>query len=83
MPSSQAIMKNPTIVFDPYAPRALRDIVQNFVDYHNIAATGQVEWYPVVLILKDERGEVLGGLLGDIWARWLHVKTLGVAAPLR
>ena len=33
--------------------------------------------------LKDENGEVLGGLLGDIWAAWLHVRTLAVAGPGR
>jgi len=76
-------MNNPTIVFDPYAPNELRNIVQTFVDHHNIAMTGRVEWYPIAFFLKDERGEVLGGLLGNIWAGWLHVATLGVAAPMR
>jgi GNAT superfamily N-acetyltransferase len=76
-------MNNPTIVFDPYAPNELRNIVQTFVDNHNIAQTGRVEWYPVAFFLKDEQGEVLGGLLGNIWAGWLHVATLGVAAPMR
>jgi GNAT superfamily N-acetyltransferase len=33
--------------------------------------------------LKDERSEVLGGLLGNIWAGGFHVGTLGVAVPLR
>jgi ribosomal protein S18 acetylase RimI-like enzyme len=41
------------------------------------------EWYPVAVFLRDENGEVLGGLLGDIWAGWLHVRTLAVAAPVR
>jgi hypothetical protein len=27
----------------------------------------QAEWYPVALFLKDGNGEILGGLLGDIW----------------
>ncbi len=74
---------NPTIVFEPYAAVNLRNIVQTIVDHHNIAITGRVEWYPVAFFLKDERGEVLGGLLGNIWAGWLHIGTLGVAAPMR
>ena len=45
--------------------------------------TGQVEWYPVAFFLRDENGEILGGLLGNIWAAWLHVRTLAVAAPAR
>jgi GNAT superfamily N-acetyltransferase len=36
-----------------------------------------------LFFLRDENGEVLGGLLGDIWAAWLHVRTLAVAAPVR
>lgn len=38
---------------------------------------------PNVIRLKDERGEVLGGLLGNIWAAGLHVGTLSVATPMR
>jgi GNAT superfamily N-acetyltransferase len=33
--------------------------------------------------VKDDQGEVLGGLLGEIWAAWLHVRTLAVAGPAR
>jgi GNAT superfamily N-acetyltransferase len=53
------------------------------VDNYNVAITGQAEWYPVAYFLRDENGEVLGGLLGDIWAAWIHVRTLAVAPPAR
>jgi GNAT superfamily N-acetyltransferase len=76
-------MANPTVTFEPYAAADLRNVVQRMVDLHNVASTGQAEWYPVAFFLRDENGEVLGGLLGDIWAAWLHVKTLAVAAPAR
>jgi GNAT superfamily N-acetyltransferase len=77
------VMSNPTVVFDPYAAVDLSDIVQTIVDNHNVAITGQAEWYPVAFFLRAENGEILGGLLGDIWAAWLHVRTLAVAAPAR
>src|SRR5947209_13239817 len=76
-------MNNSTIVFEPYAAADVRNIVQALVDYHNIAITGRAECYPVGFFLKDESGEVLGGLLGDIWAGWFHVGTLAIAAPMR
>jgi GNAT superfamily N-acetyltransferase len=76
------VMRNSTIVFDPYATDR-RDIVQAIVDNYCVASTGKAEWYPVAFFLRDENGEVLGGLLGDIWAAWLHVRTLAVAAPVR
>jgi GNAT superfamily N-acetyltransferase len=77
------LMNNLTVVFDPCAAAARRNMVQTIVDNHNVAITGQAEWYPVAFFLGDEKGEVLGGLLGDIWAAWLHVRTLAVAAPAR
>ena len=76
-------MNHSTVIFDPYAAADLRNMVQTIVCNHNIAITGQAEWYPVASFLKDENGEVLGGLLGDIWAAWLHVRTFAVAAPAR
>ena len=76
-------MNNLTVVFDPCAAAARRNMVQTIVDNHSVAITGQTEWYPVAFFLGDEKGEVLGGLLGDIWAAWLHVRTLAVAAPAR
>jgi hypothetical protein len=76
-------MSNPTVVFDPYATVDLRNIVQMMVDNRNVAVTGQAEWYPVAFFLRAENGEVLGGLPGDIWAGWLHVRTLAVAMPMR
>ena len=57
-------MNHPTVIFDPYAAADLRNMVQTIVCNHNIAITGQAEWYPVAFFLKDENGEVLGGLLG-------------------
>jgi GNAT superfamily N-acetyltransferase len=76
-------MDNPTIIFDPDADADQREIVQAIVSNYNVALTGHTEWFPVAFFLKDENGEVLGGLLGDIWAAWLHVKTLAVVAPAR
>jgi hypothetical protein len=75
-------LSNPTVSFEPYASAELRQLVQTMVNHHNVASTGQAEWYPVAFFLRDESGEVLGGLLGEIWAQWLHVRTLVVAAPV-
>jgi GNAT superfamily N-acetyltransferase len=76
-------MSDPSVVFDPYAATEMQNFVETILVNHNVASTGQAEWYPVAFFLKDENGEVLGGLLGDIWAAWLHVRTLAVAMPVR
>jgi GNAT superfamily N-acetyltransferase len=71
------------IICDPDAGADQCNIVQTIVGNYNIAITGYAEWYPVAFFLKDENGEILGGLLGDIWAAWLHVAMLAVAARAR
>jgi GNAT superfamily N-acetyltransferase len=76
-------MSNPTVIFDPYAAAEMHNFVQTIVVNHNVASTGQTEWYPVAFFLKGENGELMGGLLGDIWAAWLRVRILAVAMPVR
>jgi GNAT superfamily N-acetyltransferase len=76
-------MEDLQIAFQPYADQALKDIVINGVDYHNIAATGHAAYYPVGLYLRDGREEVLGGLLGEIWGGSLYVSHLWVAEAAR
>ena len=73
----------PRITFDPDPPTAARNTVERGVDQHNVAVTAQPDYYPLAFLLRDDAGEVLGGLLGDIWGGWLHVSYLWVARPLR
>ena len=76
-------MSEPQIVFDPLPGEALTRLVIDAVDLHNVAATGIAEWHPANFFLRGEIGEWQGGLLGQVWGGWLHVKFLWVAAPLR
>ena len=71
------------IVFDANPSPTDRETVTRGVDLHNVAVTGLPDYYPLAFLLKDAAGEVLGGLLGDIWGGWLHVSFLWVARPLR
>ena len=36
---------------------------------------------PLAIVLKDERGAVLGGALGHVWGGWLDLDTLWIAEP--
>jgi hypothetical protein len=56
-------MKAPKIVMDPFAPSAIKEFVQNGVDNHNIAVTGNAPYYPVGFYVMDSDGSVLGGLM--------------------
>ncbi len=66
-----------------YPPRSWSETVIRGVDQHNVAATGLSDYYPVGFLVKNLGGEVLGGLLGDIWGGWLHVRSLWVNESIR
>jgi GNAT superfamily N-acetyltransferase len=66
------------ILFEPYPDEELKCFVTEGVDLHTIAVTGISEWYPSNFFLRSDRGEWLGGLYGNIWGGWLHVKALWV-----
>jgi len=69
-------MAQPKIVFEPYAGGAQRDVVEEIVNRRNIALTGHDQWYPVAFFVKTDAGEILGGLLGTIWAKRMYVSIL-------
>jgi len=71
------------IAFEPELSADVRQRVELGVDLHNVAVTQLPDFYAVALLLREENGEVRGGLLGDIWGGWLHISFLWVDAPLR
>jgi GNAT superfamily N-acetyltransferase len=76
-------MEDLRLVFEPLPGEALTNLLVDGVVNVNIAKTGVSDWHPVGYFLKNDRGEWLGGLSGQIWGGWLHVKFLWVAEPLR
>ena len=76
-------MRDLRIIAESYPPRAWSETVVRGVDQHNIAVTGLPDYYPVGFFVKGRGGEVIGGLLGDIWGGWLHVGSLWVSESIR
>ena len=76
-------MRELKIVVEPHPPRAWTETVIRGVDQHNVAVTGLSDYYPVGFFVKGSAGEILGGLLGEIWGGWLHVGSLWVSESLR
>jgi uncharacterized protein (DUF924 family)/GNAT superfamily N-acetyltransferase len=66
------------IVFDPLPSADLHRLIIDQLVAYNLAETGISTYYPVGFFLKSPRGEWLGGLMGEIWGGWLHVKFLWV-----
>jgi GNAT superfamily N-acetyltransferase len=58
-------------------------VVRDRLDIFNVGVTGESTYYPVNYILKNERDEVMGGLLGAIWGGWLHITYLWVDPAVR
>jgi GNAT superfamily N-acetyltransferase len=76
-------MRSLQIEFEPFVDEPVRQFIMNGVDYSNIAATGLANHYPVNFVLRGEYGDVLGGVLGELWADWLQVLYLWVSQAAR
>jgi len=57
--------------------------LRDALDSWNVATTGHNDYARVAIFLRDESDRIRGGIVGDIWARWLHVSHLWVEADLR
>src|SRR5262245_53997994 len=76
-------MRAARIEFEPFIGEGARQFIVNGVDYYNIAATGLPGYFPVNFVLRGERGDVLGGVLCQLWGGWLQVTYLWVAEAAR
>jgi GNAT superfamily N-acetyltransferase len=76
-------METARIEFEPFINERARQFIVNSVDNYNIAATSLPNYFPVNFILRGERGDVLGGVLGQLWGGWLQVTYLWVAEAAR
>jgi len=57
--------------------------IRDRLDSWNVVVTGRDDWSPVAIFLRDDQDRIRGGVLGDIWAAWLHVKFLWVDEDCR
>jgi GNAT superfamily N-acetyltransferase len=74
---------NVRIVSEPQAGSQAREVVRQGINLFNVAATGDANYSPLAIFLKDDRGAILGGALGDLWGGWLDLSSLWVAEPIR
>jgi ribosomal protein S18 acetylase RimI-like enzyme len=79
----ERVMETVRIEFEPFIDEGARQFIVNGVDYYNIAATSLPGYFPVNFVLRGERGDVLGGVLGWLWGGWLQLTYLWVAEAAR
>jgi ribosomal protein S18 acetylase RimI-like enzyme len=71
------------VEFEPTINEGTRHFIVNGVDNYNVAVTSLPDYFPVNFVLRDQRGGVLGGVLGQLWGGWLHVTYLWVTKKAR
>ena len=76
-------MRNLRITSEPQASPEDTAIIRDGLARFNVAATQHTYYSPLAIFLRDDRGAVLGGALGDVWGGWLDLTFLWVAEPLR
>jgi len=76
-------MEKLQIALEPLIADDVRNHVMEGLHAFNYATTGHAASFPANFIVRGEAGDVLGGLLGYVWARWLHVTYLWLAEPAR
>jgi GNAT superfamily N-acetyltransferase len=74
---------DPQLIVDSNPPPAWVEAVENGVDFYNIAVSGLPDFYQVGFLIKGTDRALSGGILGDIWGRWLHIRRLWVEPRLR
>ncbi len=77
------MLDEPELLFEPFPSDDLRRFIEDNVATFTMAMTGALDYQPVGYFLRQERGEWVGGCLGYVWANYLHVQWLWVAASLR
>jgi GNAT superfamily N-acetyltransferase len=75
-------MSNLTISREPASDADL-DTVYQGLRAHNEARVGDPGYSQIHVLLRDDRGEVRGGLAGDVYFGWLFVRYLWVAEEHR
>lgn len=68
---------------EPGATSLETAIVREGLHRFNFEATGQTRHHEVTLLVRDPEGAIRGGLLGYVWAEWLHITEIWLAKECR
>ena len=68
---------------EPDATSAEIAVVREGLHRFNFDATRLATHYDITLFVRDGRGAIRGGLLGYVWAEWLHISELWLTDECR
>jgi len=81
----ESLLKSETfeISSEPGATSGEMAVVREGLHRFNFDATGLTQHHDVTLMVRDTFGAIKGGLLGYVWAEWLHITELWLAEECR
>jgi GNAT superfamily N-acetyltransferase len=71
-------MRQHRIVIELDPSGSIQQGLQDRLSFCSVAATGVARYCHFAILLRGEDDTLLGGLFGELWANWLHVKTLWI-----
>jgi GNAT superfamily N-acetyltransferase len=60
-----------------------RSLIQKGLAAYNITRAGDGQFQRLSIIVRDDAGNIVGGLLGETFWGWLHIEILWIDEPLR
>lgn len=58
-------------------------LIRDSLDESNMMITGDRNYRPLFMAMRDDNGMLAAGLIGDMWGGWLHITYLWVSEALR
>ena len=58
-------------------------VIEERIYEFNMRVTGDRDWKPVRIFLRDAHGNIRGGVAADMWGGWLDIEFLWVDEDLR
>lgn len=72
-----------TITFEPNASSQDLDVVNAGLSAFNDRVLGSQQYEPMRLLVRDANGQVVGGLLGELYYNWLYIAVLWLHEDIR
>jgi GNAT superfamily N-acetyltransferase len=72
-----------TITFEPDAAGQDLDVINTGLSAFNDRVLGSQRYEPMRLLVRDANGQVVGGLLGELYYNWLYIAILWLHEDIR
>lgn len=72
-----------TITFEPDASSKDLDAVNAGLSAYNDRVLGPQQYEPMRLLVRDAEGQIVGGLLGELYYNWLYIAILWLHEDIR